>query len=137
MVFVVIVTEAVPLTLLRAALMVADPEATPVASPEELIVATEAFEDVHVTEDVTSPVVPSVYVAVAWNCCVEPAAKLVLAGVTAIDDTVADAEPTVRVAFPLTPLSVAVMVAEPAATPVASPAELMVATAVLEELQVT
>lgn len=75
--------------------------------------------------------------AVAWNCCVEPAAKLIVDGLTAIDETVADAEPTARDAFPLTPLSVALIVAEPAATPVASPAELTAATAVLEEFQVT
>jgi hypothetical protein len=43
---------------------------------------------------------------------------------------------TARVALPLTPLNEAVMVEEPAATPVARPAELMVATAVLEEFQV-
>lgn len=57
--FAVIVTEAVPMTLLRAAVMVEDPEATPVASPEALMVAIEVSEDVHATDEVTSPVVPS------------------------------------------------------------------------------
>jgi len=49
------------------------------------------------------------------------------AGVTAIDESVAVAVETVRVAVPLTPLTVAVMVVDPAATPVARPAALMVA----------
>lgn len=43
---------------------------------------------------------------------------------------------TVRVALPLTPFTVAVMLAVPTATAVASPDVLTVATEVLEELQV-
>jgi hypothetical protein len=50
------------------------------------------------------------------------------AGVTAIDERVAVVVETVRVAVPLTPLTIAVMVVDPAATPVARPAALMVAT---------
>lgn len=58
-----------------------------------------------------------------------------LVGVIAILDSVGD---TVRVAVLLvTPLKVAVMELLPVATPVAKPAELMVATDVLEELHVT
>lgn len=41
---------------------------------------------------------------------------------------------TVRVALPVTPLTTAVMVAEPAATAVASPAALIFAVAALEEV---
>lgn len=44
---------------------------------------------------------------------------------------------TVRVAFPAMLPDVAVMVADPAATPVASPAVLTVAIVVVDELQVT
>lgn len=57
------------------------------------------------------------------------------AGVTPIDTS--EAEVTVNVAVPDTSLDVAVMVAEPAATPIARPLELMVATAGADEVQVT
>jgi hypothetical protein len=56
---VVMVTDAVPVVLLRVAVIVADPEATPVARPEELMVAMEVSEDDQVTDEVTSPVVLS------------------------------------------------------------------------------
>ena len=58
-----------------------------------------------------------------------------LAGVTAMEDRVA--EVTVRVVFPETLPEVAVMVAVPAATGMARPLLLTVATDVLEEAQVT
>ena len=48
-----------------------------------------------------------------------------------------DAAVTVRVAVPVLPLKVAVMVEEPAATPVARPLLTIVATDVVPELQVT
>jgi len=44
------------------AVMVAVPGATPCARPLLVIVATEVFDEVHVTEDVTSLVVPSLKV---------------------------------------------------------------------------
>lgn len=71
------------------------------------------------------------------NCCVAPTAKLAGLGVTAIELSVFVAAVTVRVADPLTPLSEAVIVDDPAATPVASPPVLMVAAAVFDEVQVT
>lgn len=59
---------------------------------------------------------------------------LAVAGVTATFVTVfAD---TVSAAVPLTPPAVAVIVVDPAATPVASPPALMVAVAMLDELHV-
>ena len=58
-----------------------------------------------------------------------------LAGVTAIDWRVAAV--TVSTVEPVTPLSVAEIVEVPAATPVASPAALTVATAVSAEAHVT
>ena len=57
-----------------------------------------------------------------------------VAGVTAIFVTVFAV--TVSAADPLTPLTVAVIVVEPAATPVASPPAPMVAVAALEEVHV-
>ena len=67
----------------------------------------------------------------------DPAVMLGVVGVTARPVTVPVEAETVSVVVPLTPLSVAVMVAEPAAAPVARPLELMVASEVFEELQVT
>jgi len=58
-----------------------------------------------------------------------------LSGVTNTEDKVA--EVTVRVAVPVLPLKAAVMVAVPAATPVARPLLFTVATVALDELQVT
>jgi hypothetical protein len=51
---------AVPITVPDAAVIVAEPEPTPVARPAEFIVATEMFDDDQFTEFVTVPVVPSV-----------------------------------------------------------------------------
>ena len=56
--------------LLDLAVMVVVPKATPVARPELSIVAIAGTEDVHVTDEVTSPVVLLPKVAVAENCCV-------------------------------------------------------------------
>ena len=52
------------------AVMVVLPDATPCARPLVVIVATAVLEDVHVTEEVTSLVVPSLNVPTAENCCV-------------------------------------------------------------------
>jgi hypothetical protein len=70
------------------------------------------------------------------NCCVVPIAKLAGFGDTAIAVMVFVAAVTLSAAVPLTPLSVAVMVLEPAVAPVAKPDELTVATAVFEVVQV-
>jgi hypothetical protein len=52
-------------TLACVAVIVALPAATPVASPLEEIVAVPLAEDVHVTEEVMSCVVPSLKVPTA------------------------------------------------------------------------
>jgi hypothetical protein len=66
---------------------------------------------------------------------VVPAGMLGLAGVTEMEDRVA--EFTVRVVFPETLPEMAVMVEVPAATPVARPLPLSVATEGLDEVQLT
>ena len=66
------------------------------------------------------------------NCWVEPAAKLGFAGVTAIEESVLVDAVTVSVVVPVTPLREAEMAVDPAATAVARPAALMVATVVAE-----
>ncbi len=73
-------------------------------------------------------------VPVAVNCCVVPRAMLGVAGVTAMDASVALV--TVKVAVPDMSPEVAVMVVVPAATDAARPALLIVATAVSDELHV-
>ena len=77
----------------------------------------------------------SLNVPVAANCLVVPTAMLELAGVTAIDTSVAAV--TVSEAVPLTDPDVAVIVVVPPVTPAASPLELMLATELVVELHVT
>ena len=62
------------------ALMVVEPAATAIATPEEVMVATFAFASVQVAAEVTSAVEPSLYVALAVNCWEAPAARLAVAG---------------------------------------------------------
>ena len=62
---------------------------------------------------------------------------LAVVGETAIEVTVTAAGVTVSAAIAVNPFAAAVMVVVPAATPIASPAELTVATAVLDEVHVT
>ena len=69
------------------------------------------------------------------NCWVAPNCTDGALGEIAI--AVSDFGSTVSVALPVTPLSVAVMVLEPAATAVALPVVFTVATAGEEEVQVT
>lgn len=61
------VRVVVPVILDEVAVMFADPDATAVASPVELIVTTPVLEDFHVTPLVMSFVLPSEYVPVAAN----------------------------------------------------------------------
>jgi len=98
----VTVKESFGLTILPCVAVIcvvpaATPEASPVAAP---IVANAVFDDFHVTLVVMLLVELSLYVPVAVNCCVAPAAMEGVAGVTAIDCNVA-AELTVSVAAPL------------------------------------
>ena len=74
--------------------------------------------------------------AVATNCCVAPVTTLAVGGVTARDVRVFAGAATVRAALPEMPSMVAVRVAEPAASPVASPEALIFAVAALEDAQV-
>ena len=71
----------------------------------------------------------------AVNCWMAPAGMLGLAGVTDMEERVA--EVAVRVVLPEIIPELAVMVALPAATAVARPVLLTIATEVFDELQVT
>src|SRR5437867_1596970 len=123
----VTVTVAVPLTLPLVAVMVAPPAATPVTSPLEFTLATNAEPLAH---DTGRPlkVFPAESFSVADSRTVFPPPILGVPGVTVTDATGAGVVVTVTVAEPLTVPLVAVMVALPAATPVTSPLEFTLAT---------
>jgi hypothetical protein len=123
-----------PLTAPEVAVMVAVPVATPAANPPLFIVATELEDEVQVTLLVKFCVVLLLYVPVAVNCCVLPAATVAEAGVTEI--LVRTAGVTVKADEPLIVPEVAVIVVVPVATLVASPLLLTVATEVDEDVQV-
>ena len=127
------VTVVLPEIVPEVAVMVVTPVVRAVARPLLLTVAIVVSEELQVTCVVISWVVPSAYVPVAVNCWVAPPGMFGLAGVTAREDSVE--EVTVRVVFPETVPTLAVMVAVPAARAVAKPLLLTVATVVSEELQ--
>jgi hypothetical protein len=128
------VSVAVALMPFTEAVTIVKPEPTAVATPVELMVAMEVSAVLHVACELTSPVDPSLYVPVAVNCCVAPTAIAALAGEIAIDFSVAAG--TVSVAVPLKAPVEAVTVLDPAATAVATPPELTVATEALELVHV-
>jgi hypothetical protein len=130
----VTVNVAEPLIVPEVAVIVADPAAALLASPPLFTVATEFAEEVQVAVLVRFCVVPLLYVPVAVNCCVWPAATEAVAGVTAIEVNAGGV--TVKVVEPLMVPDLAVIVAVPEATPVANPVLLLtVATVAFEELQ--
>ena len=61
------------------------PVPAPLATPDEVTVATEGFADDHVTLLLRFCVPPSLYIPVALSCSVPPLAIDELPGVTAID----------------------------------------------------
>src|SRR5437867_2126544 len=116
------------------AIMDAEPALWPVATPELLTVATAVAVELHVTgRPVRMPPAESRRVAV--NACVVPTKIDAVAGVTVWDAT--GTGMTVRAAVSLVPPLDAMMDAEPALTPVATPELLTVATAGAVELHVT
>src|SRR6266478_1851567 len=131
----VTVSVVEPVTLPEVAWMVALPVPAAVASPAVLLLATVALSEVQVTELVRFCVLVSLNVPVAVNCWVVPLGIEGLAGVTAMDTSVATV--TVSVVEPVTLPEVAWMVALPVPAAVASPAVLLLATVALSEVQVT
>lgn len=138
-VFAAAVTSSVAraVKLPSVAVMVTAPAAIAVARPEPFTVATAVFDELQLMPEVGVAVVPLLYVAVAVNCCVVPTVTETVAGERESAVMVTDAAFTVRSVDPLTPLSEAATVAEPAATPVAMPLVLTVAIAVFDELHAT
>ena len=104
------------------------------ASPPLLTVAIAVPDEVQVAVLVRFCVVPLLYVPIAVNCCVYPAATDAVPGVTAIEANTAAV--TVSVAEPWIVPDVAVIVAVPFPTLVASPPRLTVAIVAADEVQV-
>jgi hypothetical protein len=127
----VVLPEIVP----EVAVIVAIPTAMGVATPALLTVATDVGDELHVTRVVISILVPSEYAPEAVNCWVSRPGMLGLAGVTDIEDKVA--EVTVRIILADRNPEVAVMVVVPGATVVMRPVLLTVAEEGLDELQAT
>jgi hypothetical protein len=105
------------------------PAAMAVTRPLVETIATPALELDHVTSEVTSAIVPSEYVPVALNCRVSPTVKADGDdGEIATEERVLLLDVTVKVITSLvTPERDAVIDVMPSATPVASPAEEMMA----------
>jgi len=82
-----------------------------VANPPLLTVAIVVDDEVQVAEPVKFCVVPLLYVPVAVNCCVYPAATDAVPGVTAMEANTTAV--TVSVAVPVIVPDVAVIVAVP------------------------
>jgi hypothetical protein len=127
----VVLPEMAPLV----ALMVVPPAFSADAKPVALIVAVVVLDDAHVTLAVMFCVELSLYVPVAVNCCVLPAATEGFTGVTAIDTSVAAV--TVSVVLPEMAPLVALMVVPPAFSADAKPEPLIVAVTVLDDAHVT
>src|SRR5207249_5127469 len=129
----VTVMDAVPLWHSLVAVIVAEPATFAVTSPVLFTVATVVLLLDHVTvRPVNTLPFTSLSVAVSgWVC---PACTLAAAGLTVTEATGTD---TVTTDVPLLPSDVAVIVAEPAATPVTSPLPSTVAADVLLLDQVT
>jgi hypothetical protein len=99
-----------------------------------LIVAILVLSTDHVTPVVISDCELSLKLAVAWNCWVAVCEIVPGFGVTTIDKI--DGGFTVKLAVPVNPLEVAVMLALPGIRPTANPALFTVATVGVPEDQV-
>src|SRR6266513_3110686 len=130
----VTVMLALPLCPSLVAVIVAEPAVTPLTSPLPFTVATAVLLLAHVT---TRPVsgLPLASFGVAVSCTVLPSFTLAGDGLTVTEATGTGV--TVIADVPLLPSDVAVIVAEPATTPLTSPLPFTVATEVLLLDQVT
>jgi len=124
----VTVMAAVPLCPSLVAVIVAELAATPVTNPLAETVAAAALLVAHVTARPLRAV-PFASFGVAVNAVVAPTVRLAVAGLTVTEAT--GTLVTVMAAVPLCPSLVAVIAAEPVATPVTNPLAETVATAAL------
>src|SRR5437773_922381 len=125
---------AVPLFPSLVAVMVTAPGARPARSPVADTVATAEALDTQVTDRPESTL-PAESFSVAVSCTVAPTSMTAVAGLITTDATGTLA--TLIAADALFPSLVAVIVADPTATPVTSPLADTAATAPLELVQLT
>src|SRR5438093_163346 len=130
----VTVTSEVPLCPSQVAVIVAVPATLPVTRPLALTVATVVLPLDQVTTRPDNGL-PFASFGVAVSCTVCPASTLAGDGLTVTEAT--GTAVTVTTDVPLLPSDVAVIVAEPAVTPLTSPLPFTVATDVLLLDQVT
>jgi hypothetical protein len=129
---VIVAVPAIPFAV--RAVMMAEPRATAVTSPDVETLATAGVSLVHVSVGAGVIVAPDASFTVGVSCCVAPALNEAVAGASVTD---AGSGETATVAVADMPLAVrAVMVALPVATPVTTPLVETVATAALSVLHV-
>ena len=128
----VTVTVVEPVIEPEVALTLVLPNPTLLNTPCVLTVAMPEFVVLQVAEFVSSRVLPSVYVPVAFKACVVPSAKEEFAGVMTRETKVGCV--TVTVVEPVTDPDAAVRVAVPTLAPVTRAVLLMLARAGAEEL---
>jgi len=131
----VTVMAEVPVFPEHVAVIVAEPAAIPVTTPLAFTVAAAVLLDVHV---MVCPVItlPCASFTVAESATVAPAAIVALGGDTVTVVTTGATAVTVMAEVPDLPELVAVIVAEPAATPATTPLAFTVAAAVLLDVHV-
>jgi len=129
------VNTVLSLSAPTVAVIVVEPAATVVVNPDPSTVATEAEDEFQVTPLLKSELEPSLYVAVATNCCSMPIPKVRPTGVTAIDTSVGAV--TVSGVVWVIPARLAEIFVVPVACELASPLELMVAIDVVDDFQET
>ena len=127
------VTVVLPVIELKVAEIVTEPRAKAVAIPPPVIEATVLSDETQVTAVVMSCELPSENFPVAVNCWRVPGNNAASAGVIVIETNIGLV--TVRVAVPVTPDNVALMVAEPVARLVAKPEPEIVPTLALDDAQ--
>lgn len=128
-------TPVDPMTLPDVAMIFALPTLTACARPELPIVIVAGTLELQVTDDVRLLELPSLKFPSALNCCDVPFGSDAPIGLTAIESKIA--ELTVSFVEPLMLPDAALMVVLPWAIAVANPPALIVATAAVEEVQVT
>jgi hypothetical protein len=118
-----------------AALTCALPALNPVAKPNGVMVATPLSDEFQVTCVVRTCLVPFENVPVAPNGCVEAGASNAASGLIVIEISIALL--TFRIADPVAPPKLALIVADPFATPLAIPVLVTVATRWFEDDHMT
>src|SRR5207249_1853920 len=128
------VMAAVPDWPSLVAVMVVEPTVAPLTRPLGLTVATDVLPLAHVTVRPVSGLPPASF-GVAASCTVDPTCTVAEGGATATEAT--GTCTTVMADVPLFPSDVAVIVADPAPTPVTRPLPVTLATPALLLVQLT